>query len=261
MISRRDFMISSGMAGLALTAGGFAGSGELWAQTAAPGGQMGTSTSGAASKGAPFTLPDLRFPFDALQPHIDAKTMELHHGKHHLAYVEKLNAAIGKHPDLTQIVLPDLLANLDKVPDDVRQDIRNNGGGHANHTMFWTVMSPDGGREPKGGIAAAVNQGFGSLDAMKKAVNSAGQKHFGSGWVFVVVDPKSGTMEVVTRANQDTPLLEGKRVLFGNDLWEHAFYLKYNNRKEEYLDAWWNVVDWNEIGRRYDAIRSGDAVI
>jgi superoxide dismutase, Fe-Mn family len=261
MISRRDFVISGGMAGLAFTTGGFAVSGELWAQTAAPGGQMGTSTSGAASKGAPFTLPDLRYPFDALQPHIDAKTMELHHGKHHLAYVEKLNAAIGKHPDLTQMVLPDLLPNLDKVPEDVRQDIRNNGGGHANHTMFWTIMSPDGGRNPKGGIAAAINQGFGSLDEMKKAVNGAGQKHFGSGWVFVVVDPKSGKMEVVARANQDTPLMEGKRVLLGNDLWEHAFYLKYNNRKADYLEAWWNVVDWNEIGRRYDAIRSGDAVI
>lgn len=261
MISRRDFVISSGMAGLALMGRGFAGSSQLAAQTASPGGQMGTSTSGAASKGAPFTLPELRFPFDALQPHIDAKTMELHHDKHHLAYVEKLNAAIGKHPDLTQMVLPELLANLDKVPEDVRQDIRNNGGGHANHMMFWTIMSPDGRREPKGGIAAAVNQGFGSLDEMKKAFNSAGQKHFGSGWVFVVVDPKSGSMEVVTRANQDTPLMEGKRVLFGNDLWEHAYYLKYNNRREEYLNAWWNVVDWDEIGRRYDAIRSGDAVI
>ena len=261
MISKRDFVISGGMAGLALAAGGIVSSGELWAQTAAPGGQMGTSTSGAASKGAPFTLPELRYSFDALQPHIDAQTMELHHGKHHMTYVEKLNAAIGKHPDLTQMVLPDLLANLDKVPEDVRSEIRNNGGGHANHMMFWTIMSPSGGGEPKGGIAAAVNQGFSSLAEMKKAVNSAGQKHFGSGWVFVVVDPKSGSMEVVTRANQDTPLMEGKRVLFGNDLWEHAFYLKYSNRKEAYLEAWWNVVDWNEVGRRYDAIRSGDAII
>ena len=249
------------MAGLALAAEGFAGSGKLWAQTAAPGGQMGTSTSGAASKGAPFKLPELSYAFDALQPHIDAKTMQLHHGKHHLAYVEKLNAAIGKRPELKQTVLPDLLTHLDKLPEDVRQDIRNHGGGHANHTMFWTIMSPDGGGEPKGGIAAAIQQGFSSLAAMKKAVNSAGLKHFGAGWVFVTVDPKSGSMEVVTRANQDTPLMEGKRVLFGNDLWEHAFYLKYNNRKEEYLNAWWNVVDWNEIGRRYDAIRSGDAVI
>lgn len=261
MISRRDILISGGVAGAALAAGGLNGSGALWAQTAAPGGQMGTSTSGASSKGAPFRLPELRYGFDALQPHIDAKTMELHHGKHHLAYVEKLNGAIGKHPNLTEMVLPELLANLDKVPDDVRQDIRNNGGGHANHTMFWSIMSPDGGSDPKGGIAAAVNQGLGSLDALKQAFNAAGAKHFGAGWVFVVVDPKSGSMEVVSRANQDTPLMEGRRVLFGNDLWEHAFYLKYNNRKDEYLAAWWNVLDWSEIGRRYDAIRSGDAVI
>jgi superoxide dismutase, Fe-Mn family len=261
MISRRDFVISSGMAGLALTTGAFGRYGQLLAQTAAPGGQMGTSTSGAASKGAPFRLPDLSYTYEALQPHIDAKTMELHHGKHHLAYVEKLNAAIGKHPDLTQMLLPELLAHLDKVPEDVRQDIRNNGGGHANHTMFWTIMSSNGGGEPKSGIGAAIKQGFGSLDELKKAFNGAGLKHFGSGWVFVVVDPKSGAMEVVTRPNQDTPLMEAKRVLLGNDLWEHAFYLKYNNRKEDYLNAWWNVVDWNEIGRRYDAIRSGDAVI
>jgi Fe-Mn family superoxide dismutase len=261
MISRRNFVISSGTAGLALAAGGLAGADALLAQTAAPGGQMGTATSGAASKGAPFTLPKLRFEPAALQPHIDAQTMELHHGKHHLAYVEKLNAAIGKHPDLTEMVLPELLANLEKLPEDVRQDVRNNGGGHANHTMFWTIMSPQGGGDPKGGIAAAVTQGFGSLDGLKKAVNSAGMKHFGAGWVFVVLDPRTGAMEVGTRANQDTPLMEGKRVLFGNDLWEHAYYLKYNNRKEDYLEAWWNVIDWEEIGRRHDAIRSGDAVI
>jgi len=173
MISRRDILISGGVAGVALAAGGLSGSSGLRAQTAAPGGQMGTSTSGASSKGAPFTLPELRYGFDALQPHIDAKTMELHHGKHHLAYVEKLNGAIGKHPELTQMVLPELLANLDKVPEDVRQDIRNHGGGHANHTMFWSIMSPDGGRDPKGGIAAAINQGMGSLDALKQTVNTA----------------------------------------------------------------------------------------
>lgn len=257
MLSRRDFMISSGVASAALAAGSVVAR----AQTASPGGQMGTSTSQTASKGAPFSLPALNYEFNALEPHIDAKTMELHHGKHHNSYVEKLNAAIGKHPDLAKMVLPQLLAELDKLPEDIRQEVRNNGGGHANHSMFWTVMSPQGGGEPKGGIADAIQQNFGGLDDLKKAMNSAGAKQFGAGWVFLMLDPQSGKMEVASRPNQDTPLMEGKAVLFGNDVWEHAYYLKYNNRREEYLEAWWNVVDWNEVGRRYDAIRSGDAVI
>jgi superoxide dismutase, Fe-Mn family len=257
MLSRRDFVLTSGAASAALAAG----STQLFAQVASPGGQLGTSTSNTTQKTAPFALPPLAYAFDALQPHIDAETMQLHHDKHHNTYVEKLNAAIGKHPELTQMILPELLANLDKVPEDVRQDVRNNGGGHANHTMFWTIMSPKGGGEPQGGIADGIKQNFNSFEEMKKAFNAAGGKQFGSGWVFVTLDPRSGAMEIVTRPNQDTPLLESKRVLFGNDLWEHAYYLKYKNGRAAYLDAWWNVIDWQEVARRHDAIRSGDALI
>ncbi len=257
MTSRRDFLITAASTGALLAAG------PLLAQAqtppAAPGAAPAEKIAGAGNQ--PFTLAPLPYAFTALEPHIDAKTMELHHDKHHKTYVEKLNAAIAKHPSLSSTPLPQLLAGLDKLPEEVRADIRNNGGGHANHTMFWEIMAANAGGEPKGEVAVAINAAFGSFDAFKKRFNEAGAKHFGSGWVFVVMDRSARSLEIVTRANQDSPLLEGDRVLLGNDLWEHAYYLKYNNKRDEYLASWWNVVNWDAVNTRLKGIKDGEAVI
>jgi superoxide dismutase, Fe-Mn family len=257
MVSRRDFLVTAGSAGAFLAAG----SRMAQAQTS-PAPATGAPAEKTAGAGAPpFTLPPLPYAFNALEPHIDAKTMELHHDKHHKAYVDKLNAAIAKHPDLAATPLPQLLAAMQKLPEDVRNDIRNNGGGHANHAMFWEIMAPNAGGAPKGAVAEAINAGFGSFDAFKTKFNETGSKHFGSGWVFVVMDRSGRALEVAARPNQDSPLLQGDRVLFGNDLWEHAYYLKYNNRKDEYLASWWNVVNWDAVNKRFEAIKAGDTVI
>jgi Fe-Mn family superoxide dismutase len=256
MVSRRDFLITAG------SAGAFLSTGPLLAQVQTPPG-MGAApaekTVGAG--GQPFTLAPLPYAFNALEPHIDAQTMELHHDKHHKAYVEKLNAAVTRQPGLASTPLPQLLAGLEKLPEDVRADIRNNGGGHANHTMFWEIMAPNAGGEPRGAVAQAINTAFGSFDAFRKRFNEMGARHFGSGWVFVVMDRSARSLEIVTRPNQDSPLLEGERVLFGNDLWEHAYYLKYHNRRDEYLSSWWNVVNWDAVNTRYEGIKGGDTVI
>jgi superoxide dismutase, Fe-Mn family len=258
MVSRRDFLVTAGSAGAFLATGHRLAQ----AQTApAAGAKTAPAEKTAGVEKPPFTLPALPYAADALEPHIDAKTMELHHGKHHKAYVDKLNAALAKHPDMATTSLPQLLAGLQKLPEDVRTDIRNNGGGHANHAMFWEIMAPNAGGAPKGAVAEAINAGFGSFDAFKTRFNEMGSKHFGSGWVFVVMDRSARSLEIVTRPNQDTPLLEGDRVLFGNDLWEHAYYLKHNNRRDEYLAGWWNVVNWDAINARYEAIKGGDTVI
>ena len=257
MVSRRDFLVTAGSASAVLTAG------PLFAQTQAPrpGATPAPAEKTAGAGEQPFTLPALLYAFNALEPHIDAKTMELHHGKHHKTYVDKLNAAVAKHFSLAMTPLAQLLAGLQKLPEDVRSEIRNNGGGHANHTMFWEIMAPNAGGAPKGAVAEAITQAFGSFEEFKTRFNEAGAKHFGAGWVFVVMDRSGRAMEIATRPNQDSPLLEGDRVLLGNDLWEHAFYLKYNNRKEEYLSSWWNVVNWDAIEKRYQAIKGGDTVI
>jgi superoxide dismutase, Fe-Mn family len=256
MVSRRDFLATAGAAGAFLAAQPRLSE----AQTpVTPKNAPAEKTAGAAQQ--PFTLPPLPYAFNALEPHIDAKTMELHHDKHHAAYVEKLNAAVAKHPELATTPLPQLLAGLQKLPEDVRMDIRNQGGGHANHTMFWEIMAPNAGGAPKGAVAEAINAAFGSFDAFKTRFNQMGSKHFGSGWVMVVMDRSGRALEIATRPNQDSPLLEGERVLFGNDVWEHAYYLKYNNRRDDYLGAWWNVVNWDAINRRYEAIKAGDTVI
>ena len=257
MVSRRNFLITAGSAGALLSAGPLLA--QVQAPLAAPGAMPAEKAAGPANQ--PFTLPPLPYAFTALEPHIDAKTMELHHDKHHKTYVEKLNAAVAKHSSLASMTLPQLLAGLDKLPEDVRADIRNNGGGHANHTMFWEIMAPNAGGEPKGEVGQAINAAFGSFDAFKKRFEEMGAKHFGAGWVFVVMDRSGRSLQIVTRPNQDSPLLEGDRVLFGNDLWEHAYYLKYNNRREEYLSSWWNVVNWDGINTRYQGIRGGETVI
>jgi Fe-Mn family superoxide dismutase len=203
----------------------------------------------------PFKLPPLDYALNSLEPHIDAKTMEIHHGRHHAAYVNTLNATVKDHGELAKQSLEQILANLNSVPDSIRTRIRNNAGGHANHTMFWQIMGKETGK-PEGELLAAIDRDLGGLDKMQQAFNTAGTGVFGSGWVFVTAD-KSGKLTMVSRPNQDTPLMEGQRVLFGNDVWEHAYYLNYQNRRLDYLKAWWNVINWNAVGRRYTDAKAG----
>ena len=194
------------------------------------------------------TLPPLPYPSDALEPHIDKQTMEIHHGKHHNAYVTNLNAALEKHPELAGKSVEDLLKGINSVPEDIRTAVRNNGGGHANHSMFWQVMGPNAGGQPTGAIADAITSSFGAFDTFKDQVSKAGVGRFGSGWAWVLL--QGGKLTVESSANQDSPLMEGKKVVFGVDVWEHAYYLKYQNRRPDYLAAWWSVVNWNEINKR-----------
>ncbi|MDF0555681.1 superoxide dismutase [Kamptonema sp. UHCC 0994] len=205
----------------------------------------------AAQSETGFTLPPLPYEYNALEPHIDARTMQFHHDKHHAAYVKNLNDAINKYSQLKGKSAEALLRDINSVPEDIRTVVRNNGGGHVNHTMFWEIMSPKGGGEPTGAIATAINQTFGSVDAFKQKFNDAGTKRFGSGWVWLVLN-KNGKLEITTTGNQDSPLMEGKYPIMGNDVWEHAYYLKYQNLRGDYLKAWWNVVNWAEINRRYE---------
>lgn len=194
-------------------------------------------------------LPPLPYGYDALEPYIDQETMMLHHDKHHAAYVNNLNAALEKYPDLQGKSVEELLRNIESVPADIRVAVRNNGGGHANHTMFWQIMKPNGGGEPTGAIADLIRDKFGSFEEFKKQFNDAGAKRFGSGWVWLV-RTRDGDYQIISTANQDSPLMEGQFPIMGNDVWEHAYYLKYRNRRPEYLEAWWNVVNWDEINRR-----------
>jgi superoxide dismutase, Fe-Mn family len=191
-----------------------------------------------------FTLPPLPYSYDALEPHIDEATMKLHHGKHHQAYVDKLNAAIAAS-EWESKSLDEIMVSLDKVPDKIKAAVRNNGGGHYNHSLFWQWMSPTGGGEPTGKVAEAINSKFGSFAKFKEEFEAAGMSRFGSGWVWLIQD--GGELSIVTTPYQDCPVSEGKKVLLGNDLWEHAYYLKYQNRRPEYLAAWWNVVNWNKV--------------
>lgn len=203
----------------------------------------------------PFAVAPLPYPPTALIPVISAETMMLHHGKHHAAYVNNLNGLTRDHPQLGLRPAHELLATLGEMPEEIRGAVRDNLGGHANHAMFWTIMAPGGG-EPSADVAAAIDRDLGGLAAMQKDFDAAGRKVFGSGWVFVTVTPE-GRLAIETRPNQNTPLMEGKRVLFGNDVWEHAYYLDYNNRRDEYLERWWSIVNWNEIANRYAAARAG----
>ena len=200
-----------------------------------------------------YSVPDLAYPFDALEPHIDARTMEIHHDKHHAAYVTNLNAAL-EGTEWMDRPIEAVLANLEIIPEDKRAAVRNNGGGHANHTLFWEIMGPAGGGEPSGDLAAAIADTFGSLDDLKAQVNDAGVKRFGSGWSWLVWD---GTgLAVLSTPNQDSPVSEGKTPILGVDVWEHAYYLNYQNRRPDYLAAWWNVVDWAAVSAKFDAARA-----
>ncbi|HKP10035.1 MAG TPA: superoxide dismutase [Gaiella sp.] len=200
-----------------------------------------------------YTVPDLAYPFDALEPHIDARTMEIHHDKHHAAYVTNLNAAL-EGTEWMDRPIDTVLANLEIIPEDKRAAVRNNGGGHANHTLFWEIMGPGGGGEPSGELGSAVADTFGSFADLQAQVNDAGVKRFGSGWSWLVWD---GTgLAVLSTPNQDSPVSEGKTPILGVDVWEHAYYLGYQNRRPDYLTAWWNVVNWDAVGARFDAARS-----
>jgi len=199
-----------------------------------------------------FELPALPYSYDALEPHIDAQTMEIHHTKHHQAYINNANAALEKHPDLAGKSVEELLANLSAVPEDIRGAIRNNAGGHANHSLFWTVMAPGGGGAPDGALATAIDAAFGSFDAFKGEFETAAKTRFGSGWAWLA-RKKDGGLAVVSTPNQDSPISDGSTPILGLDVWEHAYYLKYQNRRPEYVSAFWSVVNWPEVARRFDA--------
>jgi Fe-Mn family superoxide dismutase len=198
-------------------------------------------------------LPKLPYAYGALEPHIDARTMEIHHTKHHQAYINNLNAALEKAPELKPKSLEDLLRGIQQVPEAIRTAVRNHGGGHANHTLFWQVMAPNAGGEPGGRLAEAITKTFGGVAAFKEQFTAAAAARFGSGWAWLVV--KDGKLAVESSANQDSPLMDGKTPILGLDVWEHAYYLHYQNRRPDYIAAWWNVVHWDEVARRFDSAR------
>lgn len=197
-------------------------------------------------------LPALPYAYDALEPHIDTMTMQIHHDKHHAAYVNNLNAALEKHPEVTFERVEDLLMNLNGVPEDIRMAVRNNGGGHVNHSWFWNWMGPSGGGEPSGDVAKAINASFGDFATFKAQLKAAGVGRFGSGWAWLVVD--GGKLAIVSTPNQDNPISDGKGPILGVDVWEHAYYLKYQNRRPDYLDAWWNTVNWNAVAETHQKV-------
>ena len=198
-----------------------------------------------------FTLPPLPYDFSALEPHIDAKTMEIHHGKHHQTYVNNLNAAIEKAPELASKSIEDLMRNVNSLPEAVRAPIRNNGGGHWNHSLFWQLMAPKAGGEPGGNLGAAIKSAFGDFAKFREQFSAAGVGRFGSGWAWLI--NSGGKLSIASTPNQDNPLMEGQKAIMGLDVWEHAYYLKYQNRRPDYISAWWNVVNWKEVEKRFSA--------
>jgi superoxide dismutase, Fe-Mn family len=208
-----------------------------------------------AAPTGPFSVPPLTYAANALEPHIDGKTMEIHHDKHHAAYVANINTVAKTNPQIAEMPIPAVLGNLNALSDDIKAMVRNNLGGHANHTMFWEIMGPNGGK-PAGQVLAAIDRDLGGVEKFQTDFNAAGGRQFGSGWVFVTVT-KDGKLAIETRPNQDTPLMDNKRVLLGSDVWEHAYYLTYQNRRADYLKAWWNTVNWSKIADRYAAAMAG----
>jgi superoxide dismutase, Fe-Mn family len=238
-VDRRTFLGKS-----AVTLAGAGAAANLLASSTA-------SAQTASSTGGPHRLPKLPYAYNALEPHIDARTMEIHHTKHHQGYVDKLNAALADHPDLAKLPAEELIARLDAVPEAIRTAVQNNGGGHVNHTFFWQIMKPEGGGEPTGELANAINQKFGSTSAMKEALANAAGSRFGSGWAWLVKGADG--LEVMSTANQDSPLTQGKTPIIGVDVWEHAYYLKYQNKRPDYVAAWWNVVNWDQAAKNFAA--------
>jgi Fe-Mn family superoxide dismutase len=201
-----------------------------------------------------YELPPLPYPFNALEPHIDAKTMEIHHDKHHQAYITNANKALEGHPDLAALPVDELLADLNKIPESIRTVLRNNAGGHSNHTFFWKIMAPNAGGNPKGKLAEAISSTFGGFNQFKGELEKAGVGRFGSGWAWLVVN-KEGQLQITSTANQDTPISEGLKPVIGVDVWEHAYYLLYQNRRPDYLKAWWNVVNWDQADKNFNAAK------
>jgi len=197
-----------------------------------------------------FTLPALPYDYSALEPNIDTQTMQIHHDKHHAAYVNNLNAALEGQSGLQNASIEEILGNINDVPESIRQAVINNGGGHANHTMFWEIMGPNGGGDPGGALAQAISKAFGDFNSFKQKVNDAGAKRFGSGWAWLVMD-QGGNLQVISTANQDSPYMQGLTPILGVDVWEHAYYLKYQNRRPDYLNAWWSTVNWEAVARRF----------
>lgn len=239
VISRRNFLVLLGV-----TTGGVA----LGTFPAAAQPQSGEPQNESEDT---FELPPLPYDYNALEPYIDAETMQFHHDKHHASYTRKLNAAIAKYPTLQTMSAEELLRNISSVPEDIRKTVRQNGGGYVNHKMYWEIMSPDGGGEPTGALATAIDDIFGSFDGFKEKFNEAGRQRFGSGWAWLVRN-REGKLEVMSTPNQDSPLMQGLVPIMGNDVWEHAYYLTYRNSRGEYLEQWWNVVNWEEIGKRFE---------
>ncbi|MDP9727586.1 superoxide dismutase [Alicyclobacillus tolerans] len=200
-----------------------------------------------------FQLPPLPYAFNALEPHIDALTMEIHHDRHHGTYVNNLNAALEGHADLQSKSIEDLLSHLDAVPENIRTAVRNNGGGHANHSMFWEILSPNGGGAPTGEIAKAIDETFGSFEKFQEEFTKAATGRFGSGWAWLVVD--GGKLSIMSTPNQDNPMMEGKKPVLGLDVWEHAYYLKYQNKRPDYIKAFWNLINWAEVNKRFEAAK------
>ena len=200
-----------------------------------------------------YELPALPYPKEALEPHIDAQTMEIHHGKHHATYVTNLNKAIAGKADLEKKSIEELISNMNAIPEDIRGVVRNNGGGHANHSMFWRIMGPKAGGAPTGKIGDDIKATFGSFETFKEKLEAAGTGRFGSGWAWLIV--KGGKLEITSTPNQDNPLMDGNKPVLGVDVWEHAYYLKYQNKRADYLKAWWNVVNWNEVNKIYEAAK------
>ncbi len=199
-----------------------------------------------------YEVPPLPYAYNALEPHIDERTMQIHHDKHHATYVANVNAALANHPDLAALSVEDLISDLSKVPEDIRTAVRNNGGGHANHSLFWQVMGPNGGGEPTGALAAAINGAFGGFAGFKEQIAKSGAGRFGSGWAWLTVDA-SGALKVESTANQDSPLSDGRTPILGVDVWEHAYYLNYQNLRPKYIEAWFNTINWDEVAKRYAA--------
>jgi len=247
-ISRGRFLRTIGFVGSAAFLAGMGGGRRAFAAIAAP----NTLAHNDIAAAATATLPPLPYDYNALEPFIDQQTMQIHHDKHHAAYVTNLNNALASYAELQNRDTTALIANLNSVPEAIRTAVRNNGGGHVNHSIFWTIMSPTGGGEPAGALAQAIRGTFGTTAYMKSLVNDAATRRFGSGWGWLVVG-RAGKLLVTSTANQDSPYMEGQVPLLGIDVWEHAYYLKYQNRRADYLNAWWNVVNWDAVGKRYES--------
>lgn len=245
-LDRRRFLTFLGASAVGVGVGAYGSRSSRWFEA------IDSAAMAQSTAATPFKLPPLPYPTNALEPYIDDRTMQIHHGKHHAAYINQLNEAAKQYPQIAKQPIEQILRNLNQLPEAVRTTVRNNGGGHVNHSMFWTIMAPKAGGKPTGEFAKAIAAQFGSFEAFQKQFNEAGAKRFGSGWAWLVRN-REGKLQIMSTANQDSPFMEGLYPIMGNDVWEHAYYLKYQNRRADYLTAWWNVINWAEVNKRYAA--------